>query len=101
MAEEIFPRQIKVRVEDDNSEDGYAYSSAFLIHPNIALLRFGDFIELYKVQQLEGAEAFEMVAMLAPFEVRNKQELSIDQMVNDASTFSFGEFWDKYIGVFC
>lgn len=101
MVEEIFPRQIRVRVEDDNSDDGFAYSSAFLIHPSIALLRFGDFIELYKVQQLKRGEAFEMVAMLAPFEVRNKQELSFDQMVNDASTISFGEFWEKYIRVFC
>lgn len=53
------------------------------------------------MQQVEGDEVFEMVAMLAPFEFRKKQELDFDQMVHDAANLSFGAFWDRYIGVFC
>lgn len=100
MVDSVFPRQITVRVADENSKDGFAYEPAFLIHPNICVLRHGDFIEFYKLTQAEGEEIYEMVTMLPPFEFRNKHELNFDQMVNDAATLSFGEFWNRYIEVF-
>jgi hypothetical protein len=63
-----FPRQIRVRVEDDNLEAGYAYSSAFFIHPNIAMLQFGDSIELYKVKQVNCDAEYETEVMEKPNE---------------------------------
>ena len=99
MVERTFPREILVRVEDGNFENGYAYEPAFLIHPNISVLRHGEFIEFYKLAQVEGEEIYEVVTMLPPFEVRVVQELNFAQMVSDAATLSFGEFWNRYIEV--
>ena len=95
-----FPRQIRVRFEDDNLEDGYAYSSAFLIHPNIAMLQFGDSIELYKVKQVNGNAVYETEAMMAPLECPQNIQLNLDEMVKDAAALTFGDFCYRYGEVF-
>lgn len=95
-----FPQQIMVRVDDDNSEDGYAYSSAFLIHPNIAMLQFGIFIELYKVNRVEGEGVYEPEAMMAPFECPQNTQLNFDELVKDATALTFGDFCYRYREVF-
>lgn len=99
MGEGVYPRRITIRVEDGNSENGHAYDRAFLIHPNIAMIQHGEFIEFYKLAQVEGDDIYEMVVMLTPFEFRTEKELNVDLIVNDAATLSFGEFWNRYIEV--
>ena len=96
----VFPQQIRVRLEDGNSEDGYAYSSAFLIHPNIAMLQFGDSIELYKVKPVKGDAVFETEAMMAPLECPKHSRLNFREMVNDAAALTFGDFCYRYSEVF-
>ena len=98
MEEGIFPRLITVRVKD--GEEGFCYDAAFLIHPTIAMSMNCEFIEFYKVQQVEEQGEYEMVSMLDPWEIRNRQGIKFAEMVQDASTLSFGEFWDRYLEVF-
>jgi hypothetical protein len=94
------PPQIMVRVEDDISQGGYAYCSAFLIHPNIAILQFGDSIELYKVKQVTGDAVYEPEAMMAPFECPQNTLLNFDELVKDATALTFGDFCYRYSEVF-
>ena len=96
----VFPRQIMVRVEDDNSQVGYAYCSAFLIHPNIAILQFGDSIELYKVKRVKGDAVYEPEAMMAPLECPPNTQLNFDELIKDATALTFGDFCYRYSEVF-
>jgi hypothetical protein len=41
-----------------------------------------------------------MVSMLDPWEIRNRQGINFAELVQNASSLSFGEFWDRYLEVF-
>lgn len=95
-----FPRTVKIRFPDDETQEGYVYDPAFLIHPHIAIGCKSETIEIYKLKQVEQQEIYELISMLDPLELRNSEGLSLDQLVKDASSLPFGEFWNRYIEVF-
>lgn len=95
-----FPRTVKIRFPDDKTQEGYVYDPAFLIHPQIAIGCKSGAIEIYKLKQVEEPDMYELVSMLDPLEIRNSEGFCLEQLVKDASSQTFGEFWDRYIEVF-
>ena len=100
MVSGYFPRTIQIRFPDDETQEGYVYDPAFLIHPSIAIGCKAESIEIYKLKQAEQQDIYELVSMLDPLEIRNSEGLHPDKFVQDASSLTFGEFWNRYIEVF-